>query len=146
MFESLPGCLPQLPAHKFELCAVDMCPALPKRSDSLTWQSDGLCLKISRVAFSTIAGSPSASGLGRDNKLIFSVSGGICAERGLLGVTTCATMLEERVRSYANRQNQDSLQLVDGTSFILEFPFSSFRKNQGVCLYRHVKGLELCFA
>ncbi|KAG5407641.1 hypothetical protein IGI04_013760 [Brassica rapa subsp. trilocularis] len=45
-----------------------------------------------------------------------SVSGGICAERGLLGVTTCATMLEERVRSYANQQNQDSLQLVDGTS------------------------------
>ncbi|CAG7882256.1 unnamed protein product, partial [Brassica rapa] len=37
--------------------------------------------------------------------------GGICAERGLLGVTTCATMLEERVRSYANHQNQDSLQL-----------------------------------
>ncbi|KAJ4872190.1 WD40 repeat protein [Raphanus sativus] len=41
---------------------------------------------------------------------------GICAERGLLGVTTCATMLEERVRSNANHQNQDSLQLVEGTS------------------------------
>ncbi|CAN7070364.1 unnamed protein product [Brassica oleracea var. botrytis] len=102
-----------------------MCPALPKRSDSLTWQSDGLCLKIGfnfvLFAFSTIAGSPSASGLGRSSRrpsdsnclrtLIFSVSGGICAERGLLGVTTCATMLEERVRSYANHQNQDSLQL-----------------------------------
>nr|VDD32610.1 unnamed protein product [Brassica oleracea] len=40
------------------------------------------------------------------------ISGGICAERGLLGVTTCATILEERVRSYANHQNQDSFQLV----------------------------------
>ncbi|CAN7015841.1 unnamed protein product, partial [Brassica rapa subsp. trilocularis] len=118
---------------------------------SLTWRSDGLCLKIglNRVAFSTIAGSPSASGLGRSSrrpyvlKLLERVvpcgltcwkddcnwrrrcdlkvlecltipesSGGICAERGLLGVTTCATMLEERVRSYANQQNQDSLQLV----------------------------------
>ncbi|CAG7885094.1 unnamed protein product [Brassica rapa] len=114
---------------------------------SLTWRSDGLCLKIglNRVAFSTIAGSPSASGLGRSSRRPYervvpcgltcwkddcnwrrrcdlkvlecltipesSVSGGICAERGLLGVTTCATMLEERVRSYANQQNQDSLQL-----------------------------------
>ncbi|CAF2154033.1 unnamed protein product, partial [Brassica napus] len=46
-----------IPCHKFEFCAVDTCPVLSKRSDSLTWKSDGLCLKIglNRVAFSTIA-------------------------------------------------------------------------------------------
>ncbi|CAN7010937.1 unnamed protein product, partial [Brassica oleracea var. botrytis] len=56
--------------HKFEFCAVDTCAALPKCSDSLTWQSDGLYLKIglNRVAFSTIAGSPSTSGLGRSSR------------------------------------------------------------------------------
>ncbi|KAG2301680.1 hypothetical protein Bca52824_030331 [Brassica carinata] len=88
--------------------------------------------------FSTISGP--ASGLGRSSRspsdsnclrmgiklakylkvleclTIPKILGWICAERGLLGVTTCATMLEERVRSYANHQNQDSLQLVDGMS------------------------------
>ncbi|KAH0852506.1 hypothetical protein HID58_093961, partial [Brassica napus] len=60
----------------------------------------------------TEGGDATLSDIFRDNKLIFSVLGGICAERSLLGVTRCETMLEERVRSYANHQNQDSLQLV----------------------------------
>ncbi|KAH0853649.1 hypothetical protein HID58_093007, partial [Brassica napus] len=81
-----------------------------------------------RVAFSTIASFSiwfrknlfylAASPVGKtivteggDATLRFwNVLPSLKSQRSLLGVTRCATMLEERVRSYANHQNQDSLQ------------------------------------